>query len=96
MSTTGIIFFFPFLGCLSHSDLFSKKGILICVLPYLPKSCQSDIFIFYLQSGEESCWLYEDDQGRKHGPNSLSELHAWHSYGYLQDVLMVNYEITVL
>ncbi|KAL4650567.1 hypothetical protein ACB092_01G096400 [Castanea dentata] len=42
-----------------------------------------------LPSGEESCWLYEDDQGRKHGPNSLSELHAWHSYGYLQDVLMI-------
>lgn len=27
-----VLFFFPFLGCLSHSDLFSKKGILICVL----------------------------------------------------------------
>lgn len=32
-----VYFFSPFLGCLSHSDLFSKEGILICVLPYVLK-----------------------------------------------------------
>ncbi|KAG6648175.1 histone-lysine N-methyltransferase ATXR7 isoform X1 [Carya illinoinensis] len=44
---------------------------------------------YQLPSGDESCWLYADDEGRKHGPHSLSELHSWHRYGYLQDSLMI-------
>ncbi|XP_048331516.1 histone-lysine N-methyltransferase ATXR7 isoform X2 [Ziziphus jujuba] len=41
------------------------------------------------QSSEESCWLYEDDEGRKHGPHSLLELYSWHQYGYIRDSLMI-------
>lgn len=40
-------------------------------------------------SGEESCWLFEDDQGKKHGPHSLMELYSWHHYGYLLGSVMV-------
>nr|GEX80963.1 histone-lysine N-methyltransferase ATXR7 isoform X1 [Tanacetum cinerariifolium] len=40
-------------------------------------------------SGEESCWLFEDDLGKKHGPHSLSELYSWHHYGYLLGSVMV-------
>ncbi|KAK6939163.1 SET domain [Dillenia turbinata] len=49
---------------------------------FLPVACKC-------QSGDESCWLYDDDQGRRHGPHSLRELHSWHQYGYLQDSVMV-------
>ncbi|KAJ9552742.1 hypothetical protein OSB04_016787 [Centaurea solstitialis] len=42
-------------------------------------------------SGEESCWLFEDDQGKKHGPHSLLELYSWHHYGYLPGSVMVHH-----
>ncbi|XP_038699609.1 histone-lysine N-methyltransferase ATXR7-like [Tripterygium wilfordii] len=40
-------------------------------------------------SGEDRCWLFEDDEGRKHGPHSLLEIYSWHHYGYLCDVVML-------
>lgn len=45
------------------------------------------------QSSKESCWLYEDEEGKRNGPYSLFELNSWHQYGYLRDSLMVRYEI---
>ncbi|KAI3735776.1 hypothetical protein L6452_15289 [Arctium lappa] len=45
----------------------------------------------HLPSGEESCWLFEDDQGKKHGPHSLLELYSWHHYGYLHGSVMVHH-----
>ncbi|KAF3446965.1 hypothetical protein FNV43_RR12145 [Rhamnella rubrinervis] len=42
-----------------------------------------------IPSSEESCWLYEDDEGRKRGPYSLLELYSWHQYGYLQGSLLI-------
>ncbi|KAJ6953213.1 hypothetical protein NC652_005038 [Populus alba x Populus x berolinensis] len=42
-----------------------------------------------LVSGEDSCWLFKDDDGRKHGPHSLLELYSWYQYGYLKDSLMI-------
>ncbi|KAJ6731260.1 HISTONE-LYSINE N-METHYLTRANSFERASE SETD1 [Salix viminalis] len=42
-----------------------------------------------LVSGEDSCWLFKDDDGRKHGPHSLPELYSWYQYGYLKDSLMI-------
>ncbi|CAH1430088.1 unnamed protein product [Lactuca virosa] len=42
-------------------------------------------------TGEESCWLFEDDQGKKHGPHSLMELYSWHHYGYLHGSVMVHH-----
>nr|XP_043607818.1 histone-lysine N-methyltransferase ATXR7 [Erigeron canadensis] len=44
---------------------------------------------FLSQSGEEGCWLYEDDLGKKHGPHTLMELYSWLHYGYLQGSVMV-------
>ncbi|KAK9270249.1 hypothetical protein L1049_025826 [Liquidambar formosana] len=44
---------------------------------------------FPLMSGEELCWLFEDDEGRKHGPHSLVQLYSWHHYGYLRDSLVI-------
>ncbi|KAH7689484.1 Histone-lysine N-methyltransferase protein [Dioscorea alata] len=40
-------------------------------------------------SGEEPCWMFEDEEGRRHGPHSLVELHYWHHSNYLQDFLPV-------
>ncbi|KAJ9690088.1 hypothetical protein PVL29_012642 [Vitis rotundifolia] len=40
-------------------------------------------------SGEASCWLFEDSEGRKHGPHSFAELYSWHHYGYLSDSSMI-------
>ncbi|XP_062163830.1 histone-lysine N-methyltransferase ATXR7 isoform X2 [Alnus glutinosa] len=48
-----------------------------------------NITSYQLPSGDESCWLYEDDKGRKLGPHSLLELHSWHHYGYFPDSLMI-------
>ncbi|KAJ6708536.1 HISTONE-LYSINE N-METHYLTRANSFERASE SETD1 [Salix koriyanagi] len=42
-----------------------------------------------LVSGEDSCLLFKDDDGRKHGPHSLLELYSWYQYGYLKDSLMI-------
>ncbi|CAI9295498.1 unnamed protein product [Lactuca saligna] len=42
-------------------------------------------------TGEESCWVFEDDQGKKHGPHSLMELYSWHHYGYLRGSVMVHH-----
>ncbi|KAJ8772540.1 hypothetical protein K2173_027717 [Erythroxylum novogranatense] len=43
---------------------------------------------FLQVSAEDSCWLFEDDEG-KHGPHSLLELYSSHRYGYLQDSVVI-------
>jgi hypothetical protein len=48
------------------------------------------LILLFFQSGEDSCWLFKDDDGRKHGPHSLLELYSWYQYGYLKDSLMVS------
>ncbi|XP_077212397.1 histone-lysine N-methyltransferase ATXR7-like isoform X2 [Tasmannia lanceolata] len=40
-------------------------------------------------SSEESCWMFEDVEGRKHGPHSLAELYSWYLCGYLHESLMI-------
>ncbi|KAJ8565216.1 hypothetical protein K7X08_007792 [Anisodus acutangulus] len=40
---------------------------------------------------EESCWLFEDHDGRKHGPRSLVELYSWYHYGYVVDSVMIHH-----
>ncbi|XP_019249154.1 PREDICTED: histone-lysine N-methyltransferase ATXR7 isoform X2 [Nicotiana attenuata] len=40
---------------------------------------------------EESCWLFEDHDGRKHGPHSLVELYSWYHYGYILDSVMIHH-----
>eukprot|EP00268_Persea_americana_P050326 TRINITY_DN5463_c1_g1_i13.p1 TRINITY_DN5463_c1_g1~~TRINITY_DN5463_c1_g1_i13.p1 ORF type:complete len:1390 (+),score=293.65 TRINITY_DN5463_c1_g1_i13:255-4424(+) len=40
-------------------------------------------------SSEESCWLFEDEEGRKHGPHSLAELYSWHRSGCIHESLMI-------
>ncbi|KAJ6411799.1 hypothetical protein OIU84_004973 [Salix udensis] len=42
-----------------------------------------------LVSGEDSCWLFKDDEGRRRGPHSLLQLYSWYRYGYLKDSLMI-------
>ncbi|XWS20802.1 hypothetical protein CRYUN_Cryun30bG0000900 [Craigia yunnanensis] len=49
----------------------------------------SQAFSFVLQSGEDACWLFEDDESRKHGPHSLLQLYSWHRYGFLADSVMI-------
>ncbi|XP_009601073.1 histone-lysine N-methyltransferase ATXR7 isoform X3 [Nicotiana tomentosiformis] len=40
---------------------------------------------------EESCWLFEDHDGRKHGPHSLVELYSWYHYGYILDSVTIHH-----
>ncbi|KAL5225860.1 hypothetical protein ABZP36_012499 [Zizania latifolia] len=40
-------------------------------------------------SSEESCWMFEDAEGCKHGPHSLAELSYWHHSNYLHDLSMI-------
>ncbi|CAN4089654.1 unnamed protein product [Withania somnifera] len=40
---------------------------------------------------EESCWLIEDHEGRKHGLHSLMELYSWYHYGYIVDSVMIHH-----
>ncbi|KAK6160903.1 hypothetical protein DH2020_004284 [Rehmannia glutinosa] len=49
----------------------------------------SDIDQNFPLSGDESCWLFEDEEGRKHGPHSLTELYSWCHYGYIRSSLMI-------
>ncbi|KAJ4702393.1 Histone-lysine N-methyltransferase [Melia azedarach] len=44
---------------------------------------------FLQESGADACWLFEDDEGRKHGPHSLLQLYSWHQYGYLKDTVVI-------
>ncbi|KAA8514717.1 hypothetical protein F0562_017896 [Nyssa sinensis] len=68
--------------CVSYNGYSSSQ--------LMPNSEAASLIASYLQlSGEESCWLFEDDEGRKHGPHSLLELYSWHHYGYLRNSLMI-------
>ncbi|KAL5713686.1 [histone H3]-lysine(4) N-trimethyltransferase [Ranunculus cassubicifolius] len=40
-------------------------------------------------SSQDSCWVFTDEEGRKLGPYSLTDLYSWHHYGYLRDSLTV-------
>ncbi|XP_075521410.1 histone-lysine N-methyltransferase ATXR7-like isoform X1 [Primulina tabacum] len=40
-------------------------------------------------SRDESCWIFEDAEGRKHGPYSLNELHSWCHYGYIDKSVLI-------
>ncbi|KAL2506097.1 Histone-lysine N-methyltransferase SETD1 [Abeliophyllum distichum] len=40
-------------------------------------------------SGDESCWLFEDEKGIKHGPHSVAELYSWCHHGYLCNSQMI-------
>lgn len=42
------------------------------------------------QEGGQPCWVFEDDEGRKHGPHSLLDLYTWFHYGYIRDSIMVS------
>ncbi|KAG8373280.1 hypothetical protein BUALT_Bualt11G0007400 [Buddleja alternifolia] len=44
---------------------------------------------FPLSGDDESCWLFEDEDGTKHGPHSLTELYSWCHYGNLRNSLMI-------
>ncbi|CAL0334913.1 unnamed protein product [Lupinus luteus] len=57
-------------------------------------SSNSEVVISMISSqmlGEESCWLYEDENGVKHGPHSISEFISWHRHGYLKDSSMISH-----
>ncbi|XP_073139885.1 histone-lysine N-methyltransferase ATXR7 isoform X2 [Henckelia pumila] len=39
--------------------------------------------------GDESCWIFEDADGRKHGPHSLTELYSWCHFGYVDNSVVI-------
>lgn len=68
--------------CSAYNDQSSKLPKENIGLPNLASSRLS-------LSSEEMCLMFEDEEGRKHGPHSVSELLYWHQSSYLQDSLMV-------
>ncbi|GER31996.1 histone-lysine N-methyltransferase SETD1B [Striga asiatica] len=50
-----------------------------------------DVELNFPLSGDESCWLFEDKEGRKHGPHSLTELYSWCHYGYIPTSSMIHH-----
>ncbi|XP_076930317.1 histone-lysine N-methyltransferase ATXR7-like [Bidens hawaiensis] len=78
-----------------HGDLDSKKGevstdAVSIFTQQIPESeAANSTFSFPSMSTEESCWFFEDDKGKKHGPHSLLELHSWLHYGHLKGSVMV-------
>ncbi|KAH9694162.1 Histone-lysine N-methyltransferase ATXR7 [Citrus sinensis] len=66
-----------------YNPMVSNPEAANCVPSFLPGS------------SEDACWLFEDDEGRKHGPHSLLELYSCHQYGYLKDsVVTVSWLVT--
>ncbi|XP_073286262.1 uncharacterized protein [Primulina huaijiensis] len=39
--------------------------------------------------GDESCWIFEDAERRKHGPYSLTELYSWCHYGCIDNSSLI-------
>ncbi|KAK9063087.1 hypothetical protein SSX86_016957 [Deinandra increscens subsp. villosa] len=71
-----------------HGDMDSKSTEAVSIsLQQIPESEAASLF--RSMSSEELCWFFEDEQGKKHGPHSLMELHSWLHYGYLKGSLMV-------
>ncbi|XP_010523275.1 PREDICTED: histone-lysine N-methyltransferase ATXR7 isoform X2 [Tarenaya hassleriana] len=51
-----------------------------------------DRFTSSITSGHEhACWYIVDNEGKDHGPHSLSELYSWRHYGYLHDSVMIHH-----
>lgn len=46
-------------------------------------------FLAQTLPSEESCWMFEDEEGRRQGPHSIAELCYWHHSSYLHDLVMV-------
>lgn len=60
-------------------------------MPYFSpfSSCTPLMCGFQLRPGEESCWIFYDGRGLKHGPYSFAELSHWHQGNFIHDSLMV-------
>ncbi|XP_027358727.1 histone-lysine N-methyltransferase ATXR7 isoform X2 [Abrus precatorius] len=72
----------------------SQSHVNYCVKESNHLNSNSEAFnsiIFCQMSGEECCWLYEDEKGMKHGPHSISELISWHHHGYLKDSTVISH-----
>ncbi|CDP07236.1 unnamed protein product [Coffea canephora] len=60
----------------SMNKVFSSGEACLPTAPFVPLS-------------GESSWLFEDDEGRKHGPHTLIELYSWFHFGYLNNSVMI-------
>ncbi|CAM0948849.1 unnamed protein product [Alopecurus aequalis] len=52
-------------------------------------ACTDKMALRDVLSSDESCWMFEDTEGLRHGPHSLAELSYWHHSSYLQDLSMI-------
>ncbi|KAK3147474.1 hypothetical protein QOZ80_3BG0282790 [Eleusine coracana subsp. coracana] len=52
-------------------------------------ACNDKMVLPNALSSEESCWMFEDAEGCRHGPHSLAELSYWHHSSYIQDLSMI-------
>ncbi|KAE9598707.1 putative histone-lysine N-methyltransferase chromatin remodeling SET family [Lupinus albus] len=74
------------------SDLQSHISYRLNESKHLSSNSEAVISMISSQMlGEESCWLYEDENGVKHGPHSISEFISWHRHGYLKDSSMISH-----
>ncbi|KAL1220067.1 Histone-lysine N-methyltransferase ATXR7 [Cardamine amara subsp. amara] len=44
---------------------------------------------FLSLGSEHACWFLVDDEGRSHGPHSLSELYNWQQHGYVSGAALI-------
>ncbi|XP_072993533.1 histone-lysine N-methyltransferase ATXR7-like isoform X1 [Typha latifolia] len=83
----------------SHWTEFSEQGYLVdnslLLLKQQVRSQHDDAYgakglkLQNSSSSEELCWIFHDEEGRRHGPHSLAELRFWHHNNYLRDSLMI-------
>ncbi|KAK1592342.1 hypothetical protein Q3G72_023331 [Acer saccharum] len=79
-------------GLVQHSfPVTVESQSLLKYNSYVSNQSKSEADKFPPVSGEDACWLFEDNEGIKHGPHSLLELYSWHQYGYLQDLVMIHH-----
>ncbi|XP_009601077.1 histone-lysine N-methyltransferase ATXR7 isoform X6 [Nicotiana tomentosiformis] len=74
-------------GTHSLNQHISTTGFVGTVAP----SMSMVLSLFCSEDYEESCWLFEDHDGRKHGPHSLVELYSWYHYGYILDSVTIHH-----
>ncbi|KAL5780971.1 hypothetical protein ACOSQ2_011708 [Xanthoceras sorbifolium] len=85
-------------GLVQHSipvtvsaDTLLESQSLVKYNSHISNQSKSEAIKFPPVSGEDACWLFEDNGGTKNGPHSLLELYSWHQYGYLQDLVMIHH-----
>ncbi|XP_029128251.1 histone-lysine N-methyltransferase ATXR7 isoform X2 [Cajanus cajan] len=78
----------------SESQSVSQSNVNYCIKESNHLNSNSETFnglISFQMLREECCWLYEDEEGMKHGPHVIHELISWYCHGYLKDSTVISH-----